>query len=239
MKKGYKMTEEHKRKIGLTNKIVLKGNKNALGHKCSDETRLKMRLLKIGKKFSEEHRKNIGISNSISLLGNKNGLGNKSRIGQKHSQEVREKLSLSHIGFKHSEESKRKMSEARKGIKYSAETIRKMSIANKKASLYRKHTYQDTSIEIKIQNFLKENSIPFETNYPILGRPDIFIEPNICIFADGCYWHSCPTCGHGQGKERDRIVTQELQNQGYVVVRLWEHEIKRNLDNLKNKINTN
>lgn len=58
-----------------------------------------------------------------------------------------------------------------------------------------------------------------------IGQPDIFIEPNICLFIDGCYWHKCPTCGFGNGRERDMFVTGELQKQGYVVIRLWEHEV--------------
>ena len=90
--------------------------------------------------------------------------------------------------------------------------------------------YVNTSIEIKLQNFLKEQGIKYQTNYSIHGRPDIFIKPNIAIFADGCYWHKCPECGFNDLKvnEKDKKITRELQSQGYTVIRLWEHDINRN-----------
>ena len=87
--------------------------------------------------------------------------------------------------------------------------------------------FKDTSIELKLQNFLKEQGIEFQTHYPILGQPDIFIKPNICIFADGCYWHKCSQCGFDELKQRDKQVNEELQKQGYIVIRIWEHEINK------------
>ena len=99
-----------------------------------------------------------------------------------------------------------------------------------------KFPFTNTSIEIRVQNLLKENNIEFETNYPIFGRPDIFIKPNICVFADGCYWHKCSDCGFGHLRERDKQVTEELQKQGYTVIRLWEHDIKNNQFNNLNQL---
>lgn len=104
---------------------------------------------------------------------------------------------------------------------YSQETIEKI----RQARLRQVIPNKDTSIEMKIQNLLKENSIPFSMHYPILGQPDIFIKPNICIFADGCYWHHCRDCGFGCGREKDEKINRELTQQGYKVIRLWEHQI--------------
>lgn len=56
----------------------------------------------------------------------------------------------------------------------------------------------------------------------IVGKPDIFIEPNICIFADGDYWHNTE-----KSKIRDIFVNQELNKQNYKVLRFWEHEINK------------
>lgn len=137
---------------------------------------------------------------------------------KKHSLEVKEKISIakknSHgfLGKHHSEETKEKLRQ-----------LRLLQIFPRKSS----------KIELVIQNFLKQQGIVFETHYPILGQPDIFIKPNICIFADGCYWHKCSACGFGEGRERDKYVTQTLQSQGYTVIRLWEHDInKMKLNNL-------
>ena len=50
---------------------------------------------------------------------------------------------------------------------------------------------------------------------------DIFIPSlNMVIECDGIYWHKYPT-----GKEIDHIRTQELIDNGFKVLRLWEHEI--------------
>ena len=75
------------------------------------------------------------------------------------------------------------------------------------------------------------------------GRPDIvFGKKRVAVFVDGCFWHSCPHCSDGRApksntgywtekrrmnRERDRRRTRELRQQGWTVVRLWEHEVNR------------
>lgn len=75
------------------------------------------------------------------------------------------------------------------------------------------------------------------------GRPDIvFSRGRVAIFVDGCFWHRCPECyrepksntDYWRAKAernvtRDRAVDQELLSAGWQVVRLWEHEIERDL----------
>ena len=209
--KGKKLSEEHRIKISKNN------TKFWLGKKHSEETKKKIseankgksyNLSNKGKRFSEEHKKKISIAHK--------GKSKFWLLGRKHSMETRRKISLALIGKQMSEESKRKMS------------LNKMENPNR--------VFKDTSIEIKLRNWLKEQEIEFETNYPILGRPDIFIKPNIAIFADGCYWHKCIQCGFGELRQRDKEVTEELQKQGYTVIRLWEHEINKNQFNILNQL---
>lgn len=104
---------------------------------------------------------------------------------------------------------------------------------------------KNSDIEIILQTKLKELKISFQTNVPIDGQPDIFIEPNICIFADGCYHHGCKihlrgNYFKGQSVEQKRIsdakITLILQSQGYIVLRFWGHDIKHNLDFCINQI---
>ena len=83
-----------------------------------------------------------------------------------------------------------------------------------------KYTYSNTSIEIKMQNELTLCNIDFQLQKAIIGIPDIFIEPNICIFCDGDYWHNRPG-----SHERDTYVNKTLTAQGYKVLRFWEHAI--------------
>lgn len=72
------------------------------------------------------------------------------------------------------------------------------------------------------------------------GKPDYLIPSlNLVLFADGCYWHGCPQHGRvpednrkyweakfDRNKRRDRQVTRRLRHEGYVVLRLWDHDLK-------------
>jgi len=59
------------------------------------------------------------------------------------------------------------------------------------------------------------------------------------VFVDGCFWHKCPKCFRmpssnqaywerkiNRNVERDKKVNAELENLGWTVVRIWEHELK-------------
>ncbi len=72
------------------------------------------------------------------------------------------------------------------------------------------------------------------------GNPDFYFPASqIAIFADGCFWHGCPKCGHvpstnrrfwglkiQRNKERDAQKARRLKSQGIIVLRFWEHELK-------------
>lgn len=73
------------------------------------------------------------------------------------------------------------------------------------------------------------------------GRPDfIFREQKLAVFVDGCFWHGCPSCYKRpssnrafwdakvtNNRERDRRVARTLRKNGWRVVRIWEHELKK------------
>lgn len=92
--------------------------------------------------------------------------------------------------------------------------------------------FENTWIELSLQRQLTAEGVDFYTQVPLLGLPDIFIAPNICIFADGCYYHACKKCGMGSkfpGKaKKDNFNTRKLEEFGFVVFRFWEHDIKAN-----------
>ena len=73
------------------------------------------------------------------------------------------------------------------------------------------------------------------------GKPD-FVFPNrqLVVFIDGCFWHGCPKCCRMPEENadywrnkiehnalRDRSVTRRLRRDGWRVVRLWEHDLRR------------
>ena len=74
----------------------------------------------------------------------------------------------------------------------------------------------------------------------MLGQPDlIFTRKKAAVFVDGCFWHGCTKC-HDYADDcnefwqkkiktnvaRDRRVTRELRKAGWVVIRVWEHDLR-------------
>lgn len=82
------------------------------------------------------------------------------------------------------------------------------------------------------------------------GKPDFFFpEHNVAIFVDGCFWHGCDMCGHvpktnskfwamkiQRNIQRDTRNTRLLKAQGIRVVRLWEHQLKKQLQQAVQKV---
>jgi G:T-mismatch repair DNA endonuclease (very short patch repair protein) len=104
------------------------------------------------------------------------------------------------------------------GKKHSEKTKEKIREARMKQKLPTKFT----SIEIKIKKFLDILRIPYKTHKAVMGisQPDFFIEPNICIYCDGDYWHNLP-----EVIKRDKKINEILIFAGYKVLRLWENKI--------------
>ncbi len=75
---------------------------------------------------------------------------------------------------------------------------------------------------------------------PVYGKPDfIFPQNRVAVFVDGCFWHGCPQHGTQPktnavfwkkkitaNKARDRVVNAVLRQKGWIVVRIWEHELR-------------
>jgi DNA mismatch endonuclease (patch repair protein) len=78
------------------------------------------------------------------------------------------------------------------------------------------------------------------------GKPDvIFVGRKVAVFVDGCFWHACPIHATKpktnaefwrkkilRNVERDCEVTHSLTSDGWVVLRFWEHEVERTLDDV-------
>ncbi|MBU4245886.1 MAG: very short patch repair endonuclease [Nanoarchaeota archaeon] len=98
-----------------------------------------------------------------------------------------------------------------------------------------------TSQEKKMHNYLKAKKIKHKMHPKIRGSPDSLIyETNTAVFLHGCFWHKCPKC-YNEPKshkdywlpkiertvKRDRENEKILKEQGFKVVKIWEHEIKK------------
>jgi DNA mismatch endonuclease, patch repair protein len=71
-------------------------------------------------------------------------------------------------------------------------------------------------------------------------KADIVFGPDrVAVFVDGCFWHGCPEHGRrrhdvngwywpakiDRNRRRDVDTDQALNTAGWVVVRVWEHEL--------------
>ena len=103
----------------------------------------------------------------------------------------------------------------------------------------------DTGPEVLLRKLLFSRGLRgYRVKSGVFGKPDIvFPRYRIAVFIDGCFWHKCPVCFvrpetnrkfwdekiEGNIK-RDTVVNERLTGEGYAVIRLWEHEIKSNLN---------
>lgn len=101
--------------------------------------------------------------------------------------------------------------------------------------------------------FQKEGIKGWRRGYPVKGHPDfVLIKQRIAIFVDGCFWHGhdCRNTRPEDNKDfwarkiegnvkRDKVVTQLFEKRGWVVLRIWECELKKkNNTELILKLNT-
>ncbi len=114
------------------------------------------------------------------------------------------------------------------------------------SQIMRKIRTTDTQPEVAFRKALWHAGLRYRRNYKLLtGKPDIvFVRWRIAIFIDGDFWH-----GHDwaekQGNiktnrdywipkierniQRDREVDAALEQAGWLVLRIWEYEIKHHL----------
>lgn len=66
----------------------------------------------------------------------------------------------------------------------------------------------------------------------------VFVSARVAVFVDGCFWHGCPDHGVREhainrwywpdkiaaNKARDLDTDRRLATDGWLVVRVWEHE---------------
>jgi len=74
------------------------------------------------------------------------------------------------------------------------------------------------------------------------GKPDLlFRRARVAVFVDGGFWHGHPSVYHGQSgafwdekiarnRARDERVNAELAATGWMVLRLWDFEVERDID---------
>ena len=103
---------------------------------------------------------------------------------------------------------------------------------------------RDSTPELLLRRTLHGIGLRFRVDFPIRVpgrrpiRPDVvFTRWQVAVFVDGCFWHGCPehgrrprtNAGYWSAKvevnqARDVEQTRALEEAGWRVLRVWEHE---------------
>lgn len=108
-----------------------------------------------------------------------------------------------------------------------------------------------TTPEKRAMRELQSRKIYFAKNVSsIIGKPDIvFRRKKVAVFIDSDFWHGHPkrlimpksNVRYWNKKiklniERDKKVNKELKKAGWKVLRIWEYDVKQNMNRCINKI---
>lgn len=103
---------------------------------------------------------------------------------------------------------------------------------------------RDTKPEVLVRRMLREMGFPgYRCDWgKAPGRPDVaFVGRKLAIEIRGCFWYRCPTCSLSVPKknldyweakfarnvERDEQNLAALEEAGWKVLVLWEHQLKK------------
>ena len=260
---GKKASEETKRKMSESHKGKTPWNKGLKLGRNKKHSEIMKRLFDSGKltpwnkglpkekqpcygkylPISEETKRKMS---KIRKHGIKEGRIKNTWEGKRLSKEHRKNISKNHRRYQTKETIEKIKNNVRinkdfgmRGKKQTREAIKKIREARAKQILPKK----DTTIEVKIQNFLKQLNIEFFTHQymkeiehgyqcDILIPIQNGINKKTIIECFGNYWHKFP-----MGREIDIQRCSELREKGWRVLTFWESEIKpMQLNNLQEKL---
>ena len=102
---------------------------------------------------------------------------------------------------------------------------------------------KNTSPELRLRRALWSRGLRYSLHQKLPGTPDIsFGACKLAIFVDGCFWHGCPVHYTKpatnpefwsnkvlKNAARDARARAALEELGWTVMRIWEHEIDDDL----------
>ena len=112
---------------------------------------------------------------------------------------------------------------------------------SKRAALMARILGSDTGPEVALRRSLFALGARYRVSYSkVLGRPDIaFPSAKVAVFVHGCFWHGCKMHYNApknrsefwrkkllSTRARDQRVRETLENQGWLVVEVWEHDVE-------------
>ena len=238
------------------------------GKKHKEATKKRMSLAHKGHITTAKTRKRIGVKNKITGK----------QFWESMTESQKRKTSQSKTWFKKGQ------TPHNKGKKPILKTRKRMSASATLRFQTQKHPHQGTHRSEKTKQLLREarirqkppkkptwperfvakmletERIPFEKQKGFRNPYcvfDFYIEPKICIFTDGDYYHCNPKdyiykkklypgfkpndqiVGKKYAKDkwaRDKKITRELRKKGYTVIRIWQSELETEPEKCLQKI---
>ncbi len=109
---------------------------------------------------------------------------------------------------------------------------------------------KDTGIETSVRSELHRRGLRFRKHVKDLpGKPDVvFSKAKVVVFIDGDFWHGYrfSSWEHKvsdfwkekitKNRARDKKNHRKLKEMGWTVIRLWQHDLKRDFDGCIEKI---
>ena len=113
---------------------------------------------------------------------------------------------------------------------------------------------RDTGPELQLRRLLHSRGHRYRVDEQVIEglrrRADlVFRGPRVAVFVDGCFWHRCPEHGNlpranadwwrdklETNVERDRDTDRQLLAAGWTVVRIWEHEIRADVESAAERV---
>lgn len=101
---------------------------------------------------------------------------------------------------------------------------------------------KNTKPELALRSALHRKGLRYRVDLPPLPRMRrradiVFTKARVAVYVDGCFWHGCPVHGTWpkanadwwrakieKNIERDRDTDRVLEEAGWRVIRVWEHE---------------
>lgn len=104
---------------------------------------------------------------------------------------------------------------------------------------------ENTEPELILRKALWAEGFRYRIHPDLPGTPDFaFPSSRVAVFVDGCFWHGCPEHYTApetneefwrqkleRNRARDERVDAELNEQGWSVLRIWEHQVQNDLEN--------
>ena len=109
---------------------------------------------------------------------------------------------------------------------------------------------RDTGLEMQVRRRLWAAGARYRVRPGLPGTPDLaFQSEHVAVFVDGCFWHGCPEHYRApvansdywvhkleRNATSDRRVDSALAAEGWIVVRVWEHEIRADPVSVVNRL---